>query len=152
MGKLNFTGTVLPTYLRISNLLMKYLFWLCSTHVLACIKHLPTYFTQCIFHWKHLYLVNYRSHIKKKFRTLRFCIFFVFDPLNCSFRVCSSNWKPAHLIHTLQNLAHCPEDESVILSSLYNTIAGLSIKQGKVFDWINRNHAIFNDGIHRPLS
>lgn len=29
-----------------------------------------------------------------------------------------------------QNLAHCPEDESVILSSLYNTIAGLSVKQG----------------------
>nr|XP_022336587.1 nck-associated protein 1-like isoform X3 [Crassostrea virginica] len=36
------------------------------------------------------------------------------------------------------NLAHCPEDESVILSSLYNTIAGLSIKQveaNEVFDF-----------------
>ena len=67
----------------------------------------------------------------------------MFDPLNCSFWVCSSNWKPTHLIHTLQNLAHCPEDESVILSSLYNTIAGLSIKQGKIFDRINRNLIIF---------
>ncbi|XP_065940623.1 nck-associated protein 1 isoform X23 [Magallana gigas] len=36
------------------------------------------------------------------------------------------------------NLAHCPEDESVILSSLYNTIAGLSVKQveaNEVFDF-----------------
>eukprot|EP00105_Crassostrea_gigas_P018941 XP_011437222.1 PREDICTED: nck-associated protein 1 isoform X28 [Crassostrea gigas] len=38
----------------------------------------------------------------------------------------------------IQNLAHCPEDESVILSSLYNTIAGLSVKQveaNEVFDF-----------------
>nr|XP_022336784.1 nck-associated protein 1-like isoform X4 [Crassostrea virginica] len=38
----------------------------------------------------------------------------------------------------IQNLAHCPEDECVILSSLYNTIAGLSIKQveaNEVFDF-----------------
>ncbi|XP_061167133.1 nck-associated protein 1-like isoform X2 [Saccostrea echinata] len=37
----------------------------------------------------------------------------------------------------IQNLAHCPEDESVILSSLYNTIAALSVKQveaNEVFD------------------
>ena len=30
-----------------------------------------------------------------------------------------------------QGLSVCPEDESIILSSIYNTIAGLSIKQGK---------------------
>ena len=32
----------------------------------------------------------------------------------------------------LQRLSVCPEDESVILSSFYNTIAGLSVKQGNV--------------------
>lgn len=35
-----------------------------------------------------------------------------------------------YTLNLFQNLAHCPEDESVILSSLYNTIAGLSVKQG----------------------
>ena len=30
-----------------------------------------------------------------------------------------------------QNLNMCPEDESVILSSFYNNIASLSVKQGK---------------------
>lgn len=37
-----------------------------------------------------------------------------------------------YTLNFFQNLAHCPEDESVILSSLYNTIAGLSVKQGRV--------------------
>lgn len=35
----------------------------------------------------------------------------------------------------MQNLAVCPEDESIILSSLCNTIANLSVKQGKFLLW-----------------
>ncbi len=34
------------------------------------------------------------------------------------------------IIDFFQNLNMCPEDESVILSSFYNNIASLSVKQG----------------------
>ena len=35
-----------------------------------------------------------------------------------------------------QDLNVCPEDESVILSSFYNTIAALSVKQGMCQSYI----------------
>ncbi|KAK3104202.1 hypothetical protein FSP39_025272 [Pinctada imbricata] len=40
-----------------------------------------------------------------------------------------SGYDSVLLNQLIQNLAHCPEDESVILSSLYNTIAALTVKQ-----------------------
>ena len=35
------------------------------------------------------------------------------------------------LNQAIQNLNVCPEDESIILSSFYNGVASLSVKQGK---------------------
>lgn len=43
-----------------------------------------------------------------------------------------SGFDAVALNQMMQNLAVCPEDESVILSSLCNTIASLSVKQGNV--------------------
>ncbi|KAL5007330.1 hypothetical protein ScPMuIL_016136 [Solemya velum] len=49
-----------------------------------------------------------------------------------------SGYDAVMLNQLIQNLAMCPEDESVVLSSLYNTITSLSIKQveaNEVFDF-----------------
>jgi len=42
-----------------------------------------------------------------------------------------SGFDAIALSHMMQNLQVCPEDESIILSSLCNTIGNLSVKQGK---------------------
>ena len=47
-----------------------------------------------------------------------------------------------------QSLSVCPEDESVILSSFYNTIAGLSIKQG---DFLHQSLPSFKPCNYKPL-
>ena len=41
-----------------------------------------------------------------------------------------SGYDAVVLNQKIQNLNVCPEDESVILSSIYNAIASVSVKQG----------------------
>ncbi|XP_041365275.1 nck-associated protein 1-like isoform X2 [Gigantopelta aegis] len=49
-----------------------------------------------------------------------------------------SGYDAVHLNQLIQNLAMCPEDESVILSSFYNTISAVTVKQveeNELFDF-----------------
>ena len=44
-----------------------------------------------------------------------------------------SGYDAVALGQMIQNLSICPEDESIILSSLCNTITNLSVKQGTFY-------------------